>query len=35
MNAESVVEGLKELPKDPVAKDFSAKGEALPASDVK
>jgi len=29
INAEGVVEGLKALPKDPVAKDFSAKGKAL------
>jgi len=29
MNAESVVAGLKALPKDPVAKDFSAKGKAV------
>jgi len=31
MNAESVVAGLKALPKDPVAKDFSAKGKAVKA----
>jgi unsaturated rhamnogalacturonyl hydrolase len=31
MNAESVVSGLKALPKDPVAKDFSAKGKAVKA----
>ena len=30
MNAESVVAGLKDLPDDPVAKDFSAKGRAVP-----
>jgi len=29
MNAESVVAGLKALPHDPVAKDFSAKGKAI------
>ena len=29
INAESVVEGLKSLPDDPVAKDFSAAGKAL------
>jgi unsaturated rhamnogalacturonyl hydrolase len=29
INAESVVAGLKALPKDPVAKDFSAKGKAI------
>jgi hypothetical protein len=29
MNAESVVSGLKALPKDPLAGDFSAKGEAI------
>jgi lysophospholipase L1-like esterase len=29
MNAESVVSGLKVLPKDPVKKDFSAKGKAI------
>jgi len=29
INAESVVSGLKALPEDPVAKDFSAKGEAI------
>jgi unsaturated rhamnogalacturonyl hydrolase len=29
MNAESVVQGLKALPKDPVAADFSARGQAL------
>ncbi len=29
INAESVVEGLKALPDDPVAKDFSAAGKAL------
>lgn len=29
MNAESVVAGLKALPDDPLAKDFSAKGEAV------
>ena len=31
MNAESVVAGLKALPKDPVAKDFSAKGKSVKA----
>jgi lysophospholipase L1-like esterase len=31
MNAESVVAGLKALAKDPVAKDFSAKGEEVKA----
>jgi lysophospholipase L1-like esterase len=31
MNAESVVAGLKALPNDPLAKDFSAKGEAIAA----
>jgi len=31
MNAESVLAGLKALPKDPLAGDFSAKGEAIPA----
>jgi lysophospholipase L1-like esterase len=31
MNAESVVAGLKALPDDPLAKDFSAKGEAIAA----
>jgi unsaturated rhamnogalacturonyl hydrolase len=31
MNAESVVAGLKALPKDPVAKDFSSKGKAVKA----
>ena len=29
MNAESVVSGLKALPKDPVAADFSAKGKVI------
>jgi len=29
LNAESVVAGLKALPRDPVAKDFSAKGKAI------
>lgn len=29
MNAESVVAGLKALPNDPLANDFSAKGEAI------
>ncbi len=29
INAESVVAGLKDLPTDPVAKDFSAKGRAI------
>jgi lysophospholipase L1-like esterase len=29
INAESVVAGLKALPSDPVAKDFSAKGKAI------
>lgn len=32
MNAESVVAGLKALPKDPVAKDLSAKGKAVSAA---
>ena len=31
LNAESVVAGLKALPNDPLAKDFSAKGEAITA----
>jgi lysophospholipase L1-like esterase len=31
MNAESVVAGLKALPKDPLAGDFSAKGKAIAA----
>lgn len=31
INAESVVAGLKALPNDPVAKDFSAKGEEVKA----
>jgi hypothetical protein len=31
INAESVVQGLKALPDDPVAKDFSADGKALKA----
>lgn len=31
MNAESVVAGLKALPHDPLAKDFSAKGEVVAA----
>ncbi len=31
MNAESVVAGLKALPKDPLADDFSAKGETITA----
>jgi lysophospholipase L1-like esterase len=31
MNAESVIAGLKALPDDPLAKDFSAKGEAIAA----
>ncbi len=31
LNAESVVSGLKALPKDPVAKDFSAKGKEIKA----
>ena len=31
MNAESVVAGLKALADDPVAKDFSSKGKAVPA----
>jgi len=31
MNAESVVAGLKALPNDPLAKDFSAKGKAVKA----
>jgi lysophospholipase L1-like esterase len=31
MNAESVVAGLKALPKDPLAGDFSARGEAIAA----
>lgn len=31
MNAESVVAGLKALPKDPLAGDFSAKGETIAA----
>jgi rhamnogalacturonyl hydrolase YesR/lysophospholipase L1-like esterase len=31
LNAASVVAGLKALPDDPVAKDFSAKGNAIPA----
>jgi lysophospholipase L1-like esterase len=31
MNAESVVAGLKALPNDPLAKDFSPKGEAIAA----
>jgi lysophospholipase L1-like esterase len=35
MNAESVVAGLKALPKDPVAKDFSAKGKAVTAYGAK
>ncbi len=29
MNAESVIAGLKALPDDPLAKDFSAKGDAI------
>jgi hypothetical protein len=29
MNAESVVAGLKALSKNPLARDFSAKGEAI------
>ena len=32
LNAECVVSGLKALPHDPVAKDFSEKGKAIPAS---
>ena len=35
MNAESVVSGLKALPKDPVAKDFSVKGKAVKAYTAK
>jgi len=35
INAESVVAGLKALPNDPVAKDFSAKGKAVKAYDGK
>lgn len=35
INAESVVAGLKALPQDPVARDFSAKGVAIPATDVR
>ncbi len=31
MNAESVIAGLKTLSDDPLAKDFSPKGEAIPA----
>ncbi len=31
MNAESVIAGLKALPDDPLANDFSAKGNAIPA----
>jgi hypothetical protein len=31
MNAESVIAGLKALPDDPLANDFSAKGDAIPA----
>jgi hypothetical protein len=31
LNAASVVAGLKALKDDPVAKDFSAKGMAIPA----
>ena len=30
INAESVVAALKGLPSDPVAKDFSAQGKAVP-----
>jgi hypothetical protein len=30
INAESVVSALKSLPADPVAKDFSAAGKAVP-----
>lgn len=32
MNAESVVAGLKALPHDPLAKELSAKGKAIPAA---
>ena len=35
MNAESVVAGLKALKRDPVKKDFSAKGAAIAAVEVK
>jgi hypothetical protein len=34
INAASVVAGLKHLAKDPLAKDFSAKGKAVPPSTV-
>ena len=35
LNAEAVVEGLKALTRDPVAAEFSAKGQAVPATTVK
>jgi len=35
INAESVVEGLKALPNDPVKKDFSAAGKALKPTEVR
>ena len=35
VNAESVVEGLKALPNDPVAKDFSAAGKALKPTEAR